>query len=153
MGEGNRQKQTGGFMKKNLVLLGVVAMLAGMTGLLFAGAGAEVQIAVPFDFYVDGELLPAGEYVFNMGPVGPVTASSIVIRSKDGAERRLLVTMPDVNENTGNASLKFRQYGDKYFLSSVAIRSYKANLKTTTLEKELKAQAAGRRDTLATVVK
>jgi hypothetical protein len=140
-------------MKKNIVLLGVVAVLAGMTGLLFAGAGAEVRINVPFDFYADGQLLPAGEYVFNMGLVGPDTASSIVIRSKDGAERRLVATMPDVNENTANAYVQFKQYGDKYLLSSVAIRSFKANLKITTLEKELSAQAAGGRGALAIVVK
>jgi len=127
-------------MRKNLVLLGVIAVLVGMASLMFAGTEAGMRVTIPFDFYVNDQLLPAGEYVFNMGIVGPATASCVVVRSKDDTEIRLLTTIPDVNANPTVASLQFNRYGDKHFLTSVAIRSYKATLKMTGLERELIAQ-------------
>lgn len=127
-------------MKKNLVLLGLVVVLAGTANLMFGGTGAGMRINVPFDFYVGDQLLPKGEYIFNMGTVGLAAASSVTVRSKDDTEMKLLTTIPNVNENPTIASLRFNRYGNKHFLTSVAIRSFKANLKVTRLERELRVQ-------------
>ena len=128
-------------MKKNIVLLGFVAAMFVVAGAAFAGMGVQLRIDVPFAFYVEDQLLPAGEYRFEMGAVGiGNTASSVVVRTMNGTGIRLLVTMGDTNENKSLDRLHFNQYGDKFFLSSVAIHNYKANLKSTKLERELRTQ-------------
>jgi hypothetical protein len=123
-----------------MVLLGAIALLAGTTGLLFAFTGVEARATIPFDFYIENQLLPAGEYVFNMGRAGYATSSAVTVRSKEGVVILMVSTLTDVNEDHSNAYLKFNRYGNKHFLSSVAIRSYKANLVATNLEKEMRAQ-------------
>jgi hypothetical protein len=128
-------------MKKNIVLLSFVAVMFLFAGAAFAGMGVQLKMDVPFAFYVEDQLLPAGEYRFEMGVVGVGnTASSVVIRANDGNGIRLLLTMADTNENRSLDRLHFNQYGDKCFLSSVAIQSYKANVKLTKLERELRTQ-------------
>jgi hypothetical protein len=128
-------------MKKNIVLLGFVAVMFVVAGVAFAGMGVQLRMDIPFAFYVEDQLLPAGEYRFDMGTVGiGNTASSVVVRAKDGTGIRLLSTMGDTNENQSLDRLHFNQYGDKFFLSSVAIRSYKANVRSARLERELRTQ-------------
>jgi hypothetical protein len=112
-------------MKKNLMLAFVAVMASGV---VFAGMGVHLNVSIPFAFYIEDQLLPAGEYSFEMG------GSAIVIRSKDGTGVRLLATMGGTNENKSTDFLQFNQYGDKLFLSSVAAGSYKAHVKTAKTE-------------------
>ncbi len=115
-----------------MALLAFVAVM--VSSVAFAGMGVHLNVNIPFAFYVEDQLLPAGEYSFEMG------GSSIVIRAKDGKGVRLLTTINSVNENKSSDFLQFNQAGDKLFLSSVAAGSYKASVKAVKTEREVKAQ-------------
>ena len=124
-------------MKRNLILMSVLAVLFAATSPAFAGIFNEVRIYVPFNFYLEEELLPAGNYTFNLGQA---TDSSIIIRSADGKAVKLLMTKQDTGSKSRKAYLHFGHYGDRYFLSSVVISGKKANLTSTAVEAELWAQ-------------
>jgi hypothetical protein len=128
-------------MKKNLVLLSLVAALSLMAGFAYAGAGIVMRIDVPFDFYLEGQLLPAGQYQFEMDSGNFATASHVTLWSIGGRESRMLVTRPGTNATPGMDILRFNKYDDNYFLSSISIRGYKATLKMLKLERELRSQA------------
>jgi hypothetical protein len=129
-------------MKRNM-MLGFFALTL-MACFAFAGNGTEMNVTIPFDFYAGSQLIPAGEYKFEMGALNHGSASSVIMRTKDGSGVSVLVTMPDVNRSTFQNHLRFNQYGAKYFLSSIAISSHKANLKPTKLEQELRSQLDNR---------
>jgi hypothetical protein len=95
---------------------------------------------IPFDFYVENQLLPAGEYQFKMGAVGQETASNVAIHTKEGMVVALLITKPECWAHAKAAQVIFNHYSGKYFLSSVESPGYKASLKKTEHEKELMSQ-------------
>jgi hypothetical protein len=127
-------------MKRNLVLMSAAVMAILWAGFVFAGARTEMRVSVPYDFYLEDQLLPAGNYQFEMGSGSAATASSVAVRSEDGTAIRLLVTLPDVDQDATISQLKFNQYGEKHYLSSISIRGHKATLKMPNAEKELKSQ-------------
>ena len=129
-------------MKKNLLFLSLVAAVSLMASYALAGAGFVMRVSVPFDFYIEDQLLPAGEYHFQMGSGYNATASSVIVRSSAGNGIRMLTTWPGVDKNTGTNHLRFNQYGEKYFLSGVTIRGYEATVNLFKLEKELRSQLA-----------
>ncbi len=124
-------------MKKTFVLVSFVAMVTFMAVLASAGSAVVLRGDVPFDFYVENRMLPAGEYHFEMGSIGGATASNIIVRTKDGMIVAFVSTRAGSNVNTIAAQLSFNHYSGKYFLSSVECPGYKANLKTTKHEEEL----------------
>jgi hypothetical protein len=127
-------------MKRNLALLSILAAFSLTATIAFAGAGGTMRVVVPFDFYLEDQLVPAGEYAFEMASVNSVTSSAVTVRSDEGEGIRLLLTMPGTESDAAANCLRFNKYGEKYFLSSISIRGHKANLKTFQLEKELRSQ-------------
>lgn len=127
-------------MKRNLVLLSLAAILAVTAGLAYAGAGTAMRITVPFDFYLEDQLLPAGDYRIEMGSGFVPTASRVTIRAVDGTGIRILLTLSETGSGDDSSYLKFNRYGERYFLSSVSIGDHKAKVKMYTLEKELRSQ-------------
>ena len=121
-------------MKKDLVVL---TLVAAFTFTSFGFAGATMRISVPFNFYAGNEQLPAGEYTFALGP----ESSMVTVRDKEGAGICILLAMPETDAAADR--LLFNKYGDKHFLSGVAIQGVKAEVKMLKLEKELKAQVQG----------
>jgi hypothetical protein len=119
-------------MKRNFALLFIVFVIA--SGFAFAGARIQLSANIPFDFYIEDQLLPAGEYNFEMG------GNAIIIRSKDGKGIRLLSALNGENINKAEDFLQFNQYGEKRFLTSLAAGSSKALVKITETEREVKAQ-------------
>ncbi|MBN1566834.1 MAG: hypothetical protein JXA73_03240 [Acidobacteria bacterium] len=140
-------------MKKNLVVLSMMAALAMMTGFAFAGAGIEMRINVPFDFYLDNQLLPNGEYIFQMDSGNYATGSHVVVVSNDGKENRMLFASPGTDRSTDFNQLSFNKYGDKYFLSSILIGGHKASLKVYGLEQELRSQMNKKQSTVTVAQK
>ena len=134
-------------MNKILVLLSVAAALSLMAGLAFAGMGVAMHVNVPFDFYLEDQLLPAGEYNFEMGSLGGATASSVTVRATDGTGIMMIAALPGVDSNKVMGHLLFNQYGEKHFLSGVSIRGHKATLKMLKFEKELRSQLEKTRST------
>jgi hypothetical protein len=127
-------------MKRTLVLLSFVAILTIMAVFACAGSAVVLRGDVPFDFYVENQMLPAGEYHFEMGSIGGATASTVTVRSRDGMVVAFVTTRPGSNGNTIAGQLSFNHYSGKYFLSSVECPGYKADLRTTKHEKELMNQ-------------
>jgi hypothetical protein len=127
-------------MKRNLVVLSLAAVLTVTAGLAYAGGATAMRITVPFEFYIDNQLLPAGEYDFRMGSGTYPTASIVTVRTSDGTGLRIMLTRPETEAGSDLSYLQFNRYGEKRFLSCVSIGAYKANLKMLTLEKELRSQ-------------
>ena len=124
-------------MKRNFIL-SLVAMLAVIVGLAYAGTAKSMIINVPFEFYVQDQLMPAGEYKFEMGSGGLPTASVVVVRTGEGEGIRFLLTRSETNKSLQLSHLRFNQYDEKHFLSSVSIGAYKANVAMSRLERELR---------------
>jgi hypothetical protein len=131
-------------MKKNLVVLSLVAAFTLMTSFAFAGSGAAMRINVPFDFYAGSQQMPAGEYTFEMASGITQTGSLVTIRTHKGVGMCMLVTHP--GQDAIDSKLLFNKYGDKHFLSSVSIQGFKAGVKMQKLEKELRAQFQKQKD-------
>lgn len=127
-------------MKKNLVLLSMVAVLSLMAGFAYAGSGVAMRINVPFDFYLENQLFPAGEYRLEMGNGYSATASHVTVWATEGKEIKMLTALPGIEAHATMDYLRFNSYGDKYFLSSISIRGHKAMLKMFKLERELRSQ-------------
>jgi hypothetical protein len=126
-------------MKRNLVVLSFAVVLSMMAG--FAFAGENMRIDVPFAFYMGDQLFPAGEYGFTMNHGNHATASIVNVWAPKGVDGMLLMTSAGTDKNATANQLVFNKYGQKLFLSTVAINGYKATLKVVNLEKELRSQA------------
>jgi hypothetical protein len=137
-GLGARPNPNGGFMRKNLVVLSLVAALTLMASIGFAGLRTAMRITVPFDFYAEGKQLPAGDYTFEMASGIMPTGNLVTIRTPEGKGICMLVTRPGTDAIDGK--LQFNKYGDMYFLSSVSIQGFKAGIQMHKLETELRAQ-------------
>ncbi len=127
-------------MKRNLILWSILVVLGLTANLAWAGTGTVMHVNVPFEFYLEDQLLPAGTYQFQMASGLNATASFVTVWSADGKGIRMLATMPGVSANTTASHLRFNQYGGKHFLSSISIQEHKATLKPHRLEKELRSQ-------------
>jgi hypothetical protein len=127
-------------MKKNLVVLSLVVVFTLTASFVFAGSEIAMHVKVPFDFYAGGQQFSAGEYIFEMSSGLLPTAASVKILSSDGKPICILNTQAGTDENQLTNLLRFNQYGDKQFLSSVSIQGFKAGIQMLNLEKELKAQ-------------
>ncbi len=131
-------------MKKTttvMMVLGAV-LLVGTLSLAVAPAQA-LRVNVPFEFYVGKDLLPAGEYIFDMqSPTGySATASSVLIRDGSGEALRWIWTMPNqVLPRDPANQLTFHRYGDTHFLAKIECNGYTAGLKVTPQERELLAE-------------
>ena len=121
----------GGFMKKTLAFLSFVVILATMATLATAGSAVVLRGEIPFDFYVENQMLPAGEYHFEMGRVTEATTSSITVRSKDGKVVVFVTTRPGVSNGNTSNQITFNSSSGNYVLASVECPGYKADLKKT----------------------
>jgi hypothetical protein len=120
-------------MKKTFMLLSFVVVLVATTALATAGSAVVVRGEIPFDFYVGEQMLPSGEYQFEMGGVRGSTTSSITVREKDGTVVAFVTTRQGDSRNMDSTQLKFENYKGKYFLSSVECSGYKAVLRKVRL--------------------
>jgi hypothetical protein len=134
-------------MKKNLALLNLVAVLAVTAGFVYAGSRVAMRVNVPFDFYVENQLFPAGEYHFEMGSSNLSTASQVTVRAINSQEVKMLATLPGIDANTTTNVLRFNKYDDTYFLSAVSIYGHEATLREFNLEKDLRSRLEKSRNT------
>jgi hypothetical protein len=116
-------------MKKSIVLLTLVVFMA--SGFAFA-AGKQINANIPFAFYVEDRLLPAGEYNFE------IKDRLLTIRTKDGAGIGLFVMTGSAIQNGMEDSLQFKKYGNQFFLSSLATGSYRSVAKMAKTERGIK---------------
>jgi hypothetical protein len=135
-------------MKNNLVILSFVAVFALTAGFTFAGSNIAMHVNVPFDFYAAGQQFAAGEYSFVMTSGLNPTASTVTVRAQDGQTICILTTQAGNDVMSLTNLLRFNEYGDKHFLSSVSIQGFKASVQPQKMERELKAQMEKERNTV-----
>jgi len=136
-------------MKRMSVWLMAGMLLIGLCAVASAHTAARVHVNVPFAFYANGELLPAGEYMFEIGAfnTSEASGSSVLVRNDAGTKAAWLFTSPGNASINANGRLVFNRYGDTYFLAKVEGNGYQANLKTTKAEREMRAQGKQARGT------
>jgi len=128
-----------------------IVVLCGIGGAPAAFSQSSAMTAhVPFDFYVDTKLMPAGNY-----RVKPVDSGSTFMRISDDNGNTIIVgTIPGSNGQplTGRAGrLVFNRYGSVYFLSELdwAGAANGHSLQKSSYERELIAAISRSQVTLA----
>lgn len=140
-------------MKKNLVVLSFVAAFALTTGFVFAGNEIAMRVNVPFDFYAAGQQYASGEYVFAMHSGLEPTAATVMVRTLEGKAVCILATQALIEKGSTQNLVRFNQYGDKHFLSSITMRGLRAGVQAQKLENELRAQAKKARNNVTIAMK
>jgi hypothetical protein len=130
-------------MKKQAVTLLILTLLAA-PGFVNAQSGQMIKAQVPFDFIVNGKILPAGECAIEAQANG----QTHLIVSSGGHTVYVLPNATESSTVSAETKLVFHRYGDRYFLSSISRegnnRGY--GLPAGKAEKELRAQKAAEGD-------
>jgi hypothetical protein len=104
-------------MKMNR-LLNLAAVLFVLTLVPLASSFASSEMArvqIPFDFAVDGEVMPAGEYV-----IARPSEKVISLRRIGGTETKASIANPAYSSSwDGKARIIFNRYGNEYFVSTI----------------------------------
>ena len=134
-------------MKRTVVLFMLGIALVGLSAVAWASSAARLRVTVPFSFYANGRVVPAGNYIFEIGPASPnaASATSVVIRHTDGTAVAVILTMPGSDRSMSDDHLHFTRYDNTYVLSRVESLGFQANLTMSRIEKELMGQAKGMR--------
>ena len=118
---------------KKLIMLSVLGVLTSVSA--HAQAGTPFTVTIPFNFYVAGKTLPAGQY-----HVGRSTEDSegLVLRGTDGRTGVFVLTRGiQTAEIQQQSRLVFRRYGDQYFLGEVWISARSNGRELPKSRKEL----------------
>src|SRR5262249_6895250 len=127
----------GGFMKKTLVRLSIIAALAST-----ASFAETIRAEVPFDFVVANKKMPAGGYEFQEAGSGIV-----FVKSFDWKKSAVIMARP-VNVlkqrvEFGEGKVVFHAYGDRYFLSEIWAGGKEIGERVPTSRQERELLAAG----------
>ena len=102
------------------IILRMTTMLALIVGLTAVAAQAQttpraVRFTVPFEFNVNSEVLPAGDYTVS------VDNQTVRIQKNDGKANVIALSRRTVSANRSDSRVKltFRHYGDQYYLAQV----------------------------------
>jgi hypothetical protein len=116
-------------MKKTIAFLSFAVMLATMVSIANAGDAEVLRGKVPFDFYIGGQLVPAGEYNFEMGRIGDATTDSVTVLKANGELVAMAATRPGARQDGSSSQLTFEIKDGARILSSVECPGFKADLK------------------------
>jgi hypothetical protein len=145
-------------MKRTLMVMVVLgAVLLGTMVAVSAFTSPRMRVNIGFSFYADDQLLPGGEYWFEIRSLagGTLAGSPIAIRSEDGSVFQYLTARVVGSERKDEgAYLVFNKVGGSYFLRKIQQGSMQGNLPKSHSEKEVKAaySTAGS-DSAAEIVK
>jgi hypothetical protein len=130
-------------MKKQAATLLILTLLA-VPGFVNAQSRQVIKAQVPFDFIVNGKILPAGDCAIEAHGDG----QTYLMVSSGGHS---VFVVPNATESltaSADTKLVFHRYGDQYFLSSISRegnnRGY--GLPAGKAEKEMRAQKAAEDD-------
>ena len=105
-------------MLKRLTMLSTLVMVSALSA--YAQTGRQFTVTIPFNFYVAGKTLPAGQYM--VGRSTEASPEGLVLRGTDGRAGVFVLTRGIQTEEVQQQSkLVFRRYGDQYFLGEVWI--------------------------------
>jgi hypothetical protein len=129
---------------KSLFVLGM--MVFCLAAVAAADNALRIRADVPFAFYAGKELMPAGEYVFEIGSLttSEASGSAILIQNPSGSALTRLVSIPGRAGSDSKVRLHFNQYRDQYFLSSVEGLGRLASVRKSKTERELVAMGESR---------
>ena len=103
---------------KRLIMPSVLIMLSVVAS--YAQGGRQFTVTIPFDFYVSGRSLPAGQYIVDRS--SQAAAEGLALRATNVHAGVFALTRGIQSEGIQQASqLVFRRYGDQYFLAEVWI--------------------------------
>ena len=103
-------------MKKQILNIVVtLSVIAAISIAGFAGLGGNLEANIPFDFMVNGKMLPAGKYIVDSGSV----QSALAIRSFKTKQAAISLTQDFQVRAGGKPQLIFHRYGNQYFLAKV----------------------------------
>jgi hypothetical protein len=110
-----RQKQ-GGIMKQSLArALAAVVLVLAMAVPVLAQQTGPMKVTVPFNFVVENERIPAGNYTIER-----IANGRLRIHTKDGQFSTTFLVIPTQGRTTSEeARLVFRRYGSEYFLAKI----------------------------------
>lgn len=136
-------------MKNKAATLLVLALLA-VPGFVNAQSRQIIKAQVPFDFIVNGKVMPAGECAIEEQGNG---LTYLLVST--GSHR--MFVLPNATESStvsAESKLVFHRYGDMYFLSSISRQgnNWGYALPAGKAEKELRAQKVGGDVTLVAAV-
>lgn len=102
--------------RKMLSLVGVLALL--LLGVSAYAQTIKVKANVPFDFIVNGETLPAGQYTIDS--LGVLDGRTLVVRSQ-GLDKQMLISTNSAQslKVSDKTRLIFHCYDQRYFLSEI----------------------------------
>jgi hypothetical protein len=101
--------------KHDAAVLAVGAALVALAMPLFAQHAEFMKINVPFNFIVENQRMPAGQYT-----VQPKQNGALLIRSVDGKFVSTVLSLPAALATTATESqVVFYRYGDYYFLAQL----------------------------------
>ena len=110
-------------MKKHLLTFSFVALFVFISSAAPARAQtpSQMRASIPFDFYVGGQRLAAGDYFIKSlnTQAGPM---AIVLRSSDGKVGRMFITTLAGQRGPAGGdrpTLTFNSYGTDYFLAEI----------------------------------
>jgi len=145
-------------MKKQIMRIAALTLFVTTFAVVSARAqtpGGNQMVAIPFDFYVGADKLPAGEYVvrahdsrtaMRIQPRDQSTGAYFLIHSVEGLKIQ------------DQSKLVFHKYGDQYFLSQVwtAGRVTGQELNKSSRQRGLErdiARRAGKSESVAVTMK
>ena len=109
----NKQRLKSHFVQGIIGLLVVLATLMPVD----AQSDVQVRVSVPFDFIVDHDRLPAGDYSLRRYTTAP---GVLMIRNDgDGLPSMFMAVSSESSIPRGQARLVFNRYGDQYFLHQI----------------------------------
>jgi hypothetical protein len=128
-------------MKKFLALL----FTLGVTLCTAATANAQaLRFKIPFDFVVNGKILPASTYFVGKALPNNSTALAFVT---DG--QGAVATAIDLDDTVTGSTLVFRRIGDQYFLGDVVTLTGKLHFASSRTEAERTGAADAQSLTIA----
>lgn len=129
-------------MKKSLSLCVIAVTL--MAGVAAAKTCPAVTINIPFEFIVENQILPAGNYQIQaLLQAQPGTDSIEVLTLRNTSERGYRAVVVDLGPEVISQSgteLSFRRYGGQTYLASVRTNGKLLNLHPSLSELALRAR-------------
>jgi hypothetical protein len=136
-------------MRRTLTTMALFAVTSLVAVTNVSAQEHAVQANIPFDFTVNGALLPPGTYWFKS-----TSSNQVCVQSKTRGASALANGFSDDKISSDVAKIVFDKVGDQYFLHEIVATSASesVNLPVTKLEKQVKMQHAALQSETKTVV-
>jgi hypothetical protein len=131
--------------------MAAIALFALATLMMSSSATAQGNVLranVPFNFTINGTLLPAGTYSFEFGSMVP---HLLVIRDRRRSVKATDLGQPCLTGPGRPHTLIFHRYGDQYFLSEARFDSESNGALFSPTKLERQARKVSQKEDLALV--